>query len=320
MRADEPQPAGAPTGPVVAVLAPSPLLTVTIEAGAGGDEVHLHAGGQGLWIARMVAALGGQARLVGVFGGETGSVVRDLIEGEGIDVRAVSMGGSNGAYVHDRRSGERVEVATAAPVPLSRHEVDDWYGQALVECLAADVAVVAGSPSGVLPTDVYRRLTGDLHRNGTAVVADLSGAELHAALDSGGVDALKISHTELIEAGFACGEGEDELFVGLDAAREAGARDVVVSRGGAPTLAVVGGRTWRVRPPSFEAADTRGGGDAMAAALAVARAAELGPEETLQLAGAAGALTVARHGLASAHGEHVRRLAVLVAVDPVEVP
>ena len=40
------------------VFAPDPLLTVTVEAGADGDEIHLHAGGLGFWMAQMIANLG----------------------------------------------------------------------------------------------------------------------------------------------------------------------------------------------------------------------------------------------------------------------
>jgi 1-phosphofructokinase len=298
------------------VLAPTPLLTVTIEAGLEGDEVHLHAGGQGLWVARMVAALGGRPLLVGVFGGETGSVVRHLVHNEGIAVSAVVVAGANGAYVHDRRGGERVALADVRSAPLSRHELDDWYSQALVECLGADVAVVAGAAhDAVVPTDLFRRLVGDLRRNGRDVVADLSGDALLAALDSG-IDALKISHEELIEAGFAHGEDEPELLAGIERLRKAGANDVVVSHGDQPTLAVVAGRTYRVQPPAFEPADTRGGGDSMAAALAVGRAQGLDGPDVLRLAGAAGALAITRRGLATAEGEHVRRLADLVDVSP----
>jgi hypothetical protein len=39
----------------VAVIAPSPVLTITVEP---DDEIHLHAGGQGFWVARMIARLG----------------------------------------------------------------------------------------------------------------------------------------------------------------------------------------------------------------------------------------------------------------------
>ena len=43
----------------IAVFAPSPVVTVTLEADAqGGTEVHFHAGSQGVWIARMIQRLG----------------------------------------------------------------------------------------------------------------------------------------------------------------------------------------------------------------------------------------------------------------------
>ena len=45
--------------PRLCVLAATPQLTVTIEPGVeGGTELHLHAGGQGLWLARMARSLG----------------------------------------------------------------------------------------------------------------------------------------------------------------------------------------------------------------------------------------------------------------------
>ena len=52
------QPAGR-----LAVFAPSPVLTVTIEAGPDRPEVHLHPGGQGFWVARMAANLGAEVVL-----------------------------------------------------------------------------------------------------------------------------------------------------------------------------------------------------------------------------------------------------------------
>ena len=42
----------------VVVLAPSPLLTVTIEDLAGEPDIHVHPGGQGIWQARMLTSLG----------------------------------------------------------------------------------------------------------------------------------------------------------------------------------------------------------------------------------------------------------------------
>src|SRR3954454_23885492 len=45
--------------PRAMVLTPSPVLTVTIEAQPDGSpEIHVHPGGQGVWIARMLSRLG----------------------------------------------------------------------------------------------------------------------------------------------------------------------------------------------------------------------------------------------------------------------
>ena len=59
-------------GARVSVLAPSPLLTVTLEGtdGPGDAEVHLHPGGQGFWIARLIGELGVDVVLCATFGGE----------------------------------------------------------------------------------------------------------------------------------------------------------------------------------------------------------------------------------------------------------
>ena len=66
------------------MFAPSPLLTITIEAGADRPEVHLHAGGQGFWVARLAATLGAEVTLCCALGGEPGRVLMGLIQAESI--------------------------------------------------------------------------------------------------------------------------------------------------------------------------------------------------------------------------------------------
>jgi sugar/nucleoside kinase (ribokinase family) len=84
---DPPRPAGR-----IAVFAPSPLLTITVEAGPDRPEVHLHAGGQGFWVARLAATLGADVTLCCALGGEPGRVLRGLIEAEPIELRAAAGG------------------------------------------------------------------------------------------------------------------------------------------------------------------------------------------------------------------------------------
>ena len=44
--------------PAVVIFAPLPVLTVTVEDRSGEADIHVHAGGQGVWQSRMVSSLG----------------------------------------------------------------------------------------------------------------------------------------------------------------------------------------------------------------------------------------------------------------------
>ena len=295
--------------PAVAVFAPSPLLTVTIERGANDrPEVHVHAGGQGFWVARMVARLGVTVTLCAPFGNDTGRVLRTLIEGEGVAVRPVEMQAANGAYVHDRRSGERVVVAETLSGELNRHEVDDLYDATLVTGLDSGVVVLTGPVhTGVVPPKLYRRLAVDLRTNGCRVLADLSGEPLAAAL-AGGIDLLKISHEELCAAGYASSDNPHDLLDGIAQLHAAGARNVVVTRAEEPALAQIDGDVFEIVVPPLEPADYHGSGDSLTAGLSVGVARGLDLETTLRLAAAAGALNVTRHGLGTGRRADIEEL------------
>lgn len=293
------------------VFAPDPLLTVTVEATPDGDEIHLHAGGQGFWVAKMACSLGAVVTLGGPFGGESGAVVRHLIADSGLQVAEVPVAGSNGAYVHDRRGGERTELAAMRPGTLSRHDVDDFYGTALTGALDSDVTVLAGPgpwEPAILPPDVYRRLAEDLRSNGRTVVADLSGDALRAALE-GGLSVLKVSHEELGRDGWATPGDSASLLTAMTELIKAGADNVVVSRAGDPALALLEGRLLSVSGPTLDVVDHRGAGDSMTAGIAVGIARGLELPDAVRLGAAAGALNVTRHGLASGDREAVERLA-----------
>ena len=309
---------GGSAPPRMTIFDPFPVLTVTIEDADGRDEVHLHAGGQGLWIGRMAVALGARVRLVCATGGESGVVLTHLIRGEGIQTTGVTTAADSAVYVHDRRSGGREELAEVEPSALSRHELDGLYEQALVEALDSDVFVLAGPRVELtIPPDTYRRLAADVATVQPNLVADLSGAALTEALAAGVVRVLKVSDEELERAGLAEGKERPQLQEAMAGIHERGAVDVVVTRGPRPTLALIDGSAVEVTGPRFTSHDHRGGGDAITATLAVglARGEPLG--DALRLATAAGALNVTRRGLASVEPEHAARLAERVALCPV---
>jgi 1-phosphofructokinase len=301
--------------PRLAVFAPSPIVTVTVEeVASGAPEIHFHAGGQGFWVARMAAHLGARVVLCAPVGGESGQVLRVLLERHGIELRSVRCQAPNGAYVHDRRSGERVEVAAVPSPALSRHEQDELFGVAVTAGLECGVMLLTGSdPADVLPPDLYERLAGDLRRNGCRVLADLCGQALEGAL-AGGLDVVKLSDEELAEQGLN-GAGElDGLRPAAEELQKAGADTVLITRAVKGALVLTGEELLELQGPRFTALDPKGTGDSMFAGLGVGLASGMSLKDALREAGAAGALNATRHGLGSGHRDEVERLADAVTV------
>lgn len=303
------------------MFAPSPQVTVTVEQVEGMPDVHLHAGGQGFWQARMITSLGSTVTLCCALGGETGRVLRHLMDLPDIEVRARDVSARNGAYVHDRRNGGREPLVEMVPDKLTRHELDDLYEMTVVAGLEAGVAVLSGSADTateeVVPVSVYERLTADLTRNGCLVVVDLAGARLASALD-GTPTVVKVSHEELREDGRAGSDSVADLLAAAEKIADVGVELVVVSRAADPTLVVHEGRAFTVTGPSLEPVDTRGGGDSMTAGIAAALAQGEDVPTALRLGAAAGALNITRHGLGTGSGDAVRALAGRVELSPVE--
>jgi 1-phosphofructokinase len=303
----------------IAVFAPSPLLTITVEPGADRPEVHLHAGGQGFWVARLSATLGAQVILCCALGGEAGRVLRGLIETDSLTLRSAEAETPNGVYIHDRRGGSRIEVVDVESRPLDRHASDELYGIALGAGLDADLTLITGcQPVDLLHADLYRRLVSDLRANGKSVIADLTGPPLDATLD-GGVELLRVSEEEMLRDGYVASHALPELVGAARRLHEAGAGNVLVSRASAPAILV-----GDVEPtaqielagPVFEALDHSGAGDSMFAATGVGLARGMEMLDALRLGMAAGALNATRRGLGTGTRQEIERLAAHVTVQP----
>lgn len=306
--------------PDVVIFAPSPVLTVTIEDHPDGPEVHLHAGGQGVWQARMLLRMNVRVTMCSVLTGESGRMLHHLLEDEGIRVVAVDRTGRGAAYVHDRRNGERVRIVETGGEPISRHDLDELYGLTLGEGLSSDLVILSGPASAnALPSDVYRRLAADLRTGGKRVIVDLAGERLDAAL-AGGVDIVKVSDEELLADGRISERTPAAIIAAMRVLKKAGAHAVIVTRSDEPTLMMASGSVSEVTTPTLEVADHTGAGDSLTAGVAAALAAGGDLRDAITLGAAAGALNVTRHGLGTGDPQTIAKLRELVKVRSFDEP
>ncbi len=312
------------------VFAPSLYLTVSVEAGAtADDELHLHASGQGFWVAQLMQELGVDTTVVAPLGGEVGTVLGAIVTTAGLGLRAVAASATAGAVLEDRRPGQRTELAMMPGAPLDRHDVYELYGATLVEALAADVCVLAGPGAAPLVgAEVYERLATDLRANDTMVIGDLSGAALERAL-AGHVSVLKTSADDLCTDGLLAADDLDETLAVTRQLAARGADVAVVTRAAEGAIAARNGNdngggngrgngeAWMVQPPPLEPVEPRGSGDSLTAGLAAALAHGEPLERALRIGAAAGALNVTRRGLGSGSRQEIERLAEHVTVESI---
>jgi 1-phosphofructokinase len=302
----------------IAVFAPHPLLTVTLEReGSRHEQVHFHPGGQGVWVARMAASLGAEPVLCGFLGGESGELLGGLLKRQVGRVRLVDTVSASGCYVTDRRSGERELLTCTLSDPPSRHELDELFSITCAEAIADGWLVLTNPmPADALPLEIYGDLIADARANGCRTLVDLSTPRLDSAL-RGEPDLVKLNDWELAE--FVSGPVSEpaQLLAAAQRLREQGAGAVVVTRGDQPALVLADERAWWLTSPRLTRGYREGCGDTMLGALAASWAQGEPFERALVVGAAAGAANFLRHGLGSASRDVVERLTDSVVLEPI---
>jgi 1-phosphofructokinase len=300
----------------VTVFGPDPLLSITIEARGGQDDLHLHAAGQGVWVSRMAAELGASPILCGFVGGETGVALEALLCALPGERRLVRTAGPNGGYVLDRRHDDRRMIAGALRLAPERHEIDDLVAATCAAALASAVLVVCNPyPGDGLPDEVYDTIVGNVRAAGIPVIVDLSSPRLDRTLPHR-PDLVKLNDWELAEFIRGPVDGPRALRAARQL-RDAGARSVVVTRAHEPALVLpADGDPYELVPPSFPRGFREGCGDAMTGAIAAAWVRGLPSCDALVLGAAAGSGNFLRHGLGTGKRSAIEELAQQVVVRP----
>lgn len=283
------------------------------------DERH-DPGGGGINVARVIAALGGEAEVLFAAGGETGAMLDRLLKQEGIRRRKVPITGlTRISYtVKERSTGLEYRFVPKGP-SVQADELQPCLDE--VAAHKGDYVIASGSLPAGAPADTYARMADLTAARGARFVLDTSGDGLRETFERARVFLAKPSLGEL------------EQFVGekLDKNGAARAAADLVNRGTSELVAVTMGSEGAIlasaagvlRAPAIHVSvrSAVGAGDSFVAAMVSALAQGKSAEDAFQLGAAAGAAAVMTPGTELCRTEDVKRLyQQSVRLEPIRPP
>jgi len=307
---------GAGQGSAILTLTMNPAvdLSAAVEQVIEGDKLRCHdprqePGGGGINVSRATARLGGTSRTLYTSGGPYGELLRELLDGEGLEHRAFPIRGLTRQNIMIMERGTSRQYRFNLPGPALSGE--EWQGvlEELYGLLGQDDFLVASGslPPGV-PEDFYARLAAIAGKRKARLVVDTSGKWLRRAVTEG-VYLVKPNLRELRDISGREIEHEDEQKAAARAIVEGGKTDVVVlSLGASGALLVTRGTEVRYRSPSVRIRSRVGAGDSMLAGIVLRLAAGEPIEEAVRFGVAAGAAAVMTPGTELCRREDAERL------------
>lgn len=301
---------------MIGIIAPEQAFEEYVEA--RDDHVTslcFHPAGQGVNMARAVRELGEACTLVGFNGGESGLVLRALLDAYQIDHRLVQMQGETAVALMLTHGHAEQHALLLAPPAVSRHEADDLYSAASLLIMECPVVILTTDLLEGMPPDFFVRLTRLANRYRVRTLVDLPLpllTEVVAAepmLVKPSLDQVRQSRGLDAEA------STPELLEVADGLRQGGAGAVVLSQGKDGAIMVTGEGAWRLVPPAVEAVVERGAGDCMTGAMAVGLCRGEPLLEAARLGAAAGCAKVMRHGLGTCKRVVTERLLSRIEVQ-----
>ncbi len=308
---------------VTITLNPAVDLSTTVDriqpvAKLRGKSQRRDPGGGGINVARVIRRLGGDARAIYPVGGAIGSLLRQLLDHEGVASQTWAIAGETREdfFVDEIAAGKQYRFILPGP----RLDAFEWQ-QCLKLVSALDPfprhLVASGSlPEGV-PQDFYARVARIARQRGAGLVLDTSGPALAAAVAEG-VDLIKPNLREMRELS---GSEPSDAYAWEAAAKAlvAGGKvaTVALTMGHLGAALVTRNEVLRAPPIPITPRSAVGAGDSFLAGLIWRLSSGASREDAFRLAVAAGAAALINPGTELCRMEDVERLAAEVTVEKV---
>jgi 1-phosphofructokinase family hexose kinase len=265
-------------------------------------------GGKGFNVSRMLMSLGQSSVALGFAGGRSGELLRDGLNGLGIDTDFIWVAGETRTNVSIVSEAHDHYIKANEPGPtISAADQARLLVQVQTLAQSGDWWVLAGSlPPGV-PATIYAEMLAILNEAGAKAILDTSGEALKHGC-AGRPFLAKPNETELSKlTGLPVGN-EGELVTAVRAMQAMGVANVVVSLGKAGALLADGAEIVMVASPKIEEKNPIGAGDSMVGGLVWGLSQGHTVAEALRWGIACGAATASMSGTAVGSRELVEEL------------
>ncbi len=272
-------------------------------------SVRYEAGGGGINVSRAIRELGGESVALYPAGDSYGQLLRDLLDREGIDHRAIRIEERTreNLTVYEEATGQQFRFGMPGPTL----EDKEWN-----RCLSAmveidprpDYLVASGTlPPGV-PEEFYAlvaRLARDI---GAKLIVDTSGEALCLAMREGPF-LVKPNLREFKElVGQEIKDESHQADLAMQMVSAGQSEVVVISLGAAGAMVASKGRCEYLRAPIVPIKSKVGAGDSMVAGIVLSLARGLSLGEAVRFGVAAGAAAAMTPGTELCRREDVERL------------
>jgi 1-phosphofructokinase family hexose kinase len=152
-----------------------------------GQKILVSAGGKGVNVAKVVAALEEPVCLTGFFAGAAGRYIISDLDGRGVRTKPVWLENQETrttVNIMDLKTGKETEITEPGPL-IPPQKIDEFFETAKKAVEEASVVVLSGSlPKGVDP-DIYKTLILFAKDLGKYTVLDASGQPLEKGIEAG---------------------------------------------------------------------------------------------------------------------------------------
>ena len=292
----------------------NPMLdkTVSVDAVRRGavsraSGVSVIVGGKGVNVSRQLHRLGEETVAAGFIGGEIGSILERLLDGEGITHRFVRIAGMTREGVTYLEPEGTMTSVFEPPHPVTATEA----GRLLEECRTlagkSDWMVCSGSSPSPEADDVFRMIVADCRARGIPVVLDSYGNALARGVESV-PDLLKPNREEFEQTFRTRLPGESDMIAAARRLVAQGVRYSLITDGPRPFAAACADGAWIVTPPVVQNVNPTGSGDSMIAGILYGLRRSWPFADCLAFGAAAGAANARVREVAQSSSDDIRSL------------